>query len=261
LLLLATTGSLISGYASKTSPHLARKFIGKNLSSARTLILGSRRGIEPEEPPAPGLGPRVAGAFIEARGSHALVRRGPATARHPSAGDGRGLRFCPRWGGLRVYLDNGAFSCLLRGTEPDVEEFREFVRATTPAWYPVPADFIPRPSDSKRRQRTLFERTIAVLEAHADGGFCPVVHAGPWLDHYLEAIRRLGRTTHLAIGGLVPHLLNSPGAARRETIARMKRVRKEFPGTIHAFGLGGIVTLHMAAALEVERRPQTEKER
>jgi hypothetical protein len=32
LLLLATTGSLISGYASKTSPHLARKFIGKNLS-------------------------------------------------------------------------------------------------------------------------------------------------------------------------------------------------------------------------------------
>ena len=153
--------------------------------------------------------------------------------------------------GLRVYLDNGAFSCLMRGTEPAVEEFRDFIVATMPAWYPVPADFIPRPTDSKRRQRVLFDRTIAVLEAHADDGFCPVVHAGPWLDHYLEAIRRLGKTQRLAIGGLVPHLLNSLGSQRRETIARLKRVRREFPGTIHAFGVGGIVTLHLAAAIGI----------
>ena len=32
-LLLATTGSMIRGYASKTSPHLAEKFTGKNLTS------------------------------------------------------------------------------------------------------------------------------------------------------------------------------------------------------------------------------------
>lgn len=153
---------------------------------------------------------------------------------------------------VRVYLDNGAFSCLIRGTEPAVEEFRAFVGATSPAWYPVPADFIPRPSDSKKRQKALVDRTIAVLEAHTDNGYCPVIHAGPWLDHYLEALHRLGRTERLAIGGLVPHLLNSAGAQRRETIAGLKRVRRAFPGTIHAFGIGGVVTLHLAAALGID---------
>lgn len=153
---------------------------------------------------------------------------------------------------VRVYLDNGAFSCLLRGTRPAVEEFSAFVRATRPAWYPVPADFIPRPTDSRRRQRALVDRTIRVLEAHADDGYCPVVHAGPWLDRYLEALRRLGRTEKLAIGGLVPHLLNSAGAQRRATIAGIRRVRDEFPGTIHAFGVGGVVTLHLAAALGID---------
>jgi len=154
--------------------------------------------------------------------------------------------------GIRVYLDNGAFSCLLRGTEPAIAEFREFVRATSPVWYPVPADFIPRPSDSRRRQKALVERTVAVLEAHSDDGFCPVIHAGPWLGHYLEVLHRLGRTRQLAVGGLVPHLLNSVGAQRKETITRLRRVRREFPGTIHAFGVGGIVTLHLAAALGID---------
>jgi 7-cyano-7-deazaguanine tRNA-ribosyltransferase len=154
--------------------------------------------------------------------------------------------------GVRVYLDNGAFSCLLRGTKPAVAEFCEFVRATSPVWYPVPADFIPRPNDSRRHQKVLVDRTIRVLEAHTDHGYCPVVHAGPWLDCYLAALRRLGRTEKLAIGGLVPHLLNSAGAQRRATIVGIRRVRDEFPGTIHAFGVGGIVTLHLAAALGID---------
>jgi 7-cyano-7-deazaguanine tRNA-ribosyltransferase len=153
---------------------------------------------------------------------------------------------------VRVYLDNGAFSCLLRGTRPAVAEFREFVRATSPAWYPVPADFIPRPTDSRRRQKELVDRTIQVLEAHSDDGYCPVVHAGPWLDYYLETLRRLGRTKKLAIGGLVPHLLNSAGAQRRATISGIRRLRDQFPGKIHAFGIGGIVTLHLAAALGID---------
>jgi 7-cyano-7-deazaguanine tRNA-ribosyltransferase len=154
--------------------------------------------------------------------------------------------------GVRVFVDNGAFACLRRGDEPAVAEFREFVRRTSPAWYPVPADFIPRPTDSRRRQKDLFQRTISVLEAHAEDGFCPVVHAGPWLDRYMDALQRLGRTDRMAIGGLVPHLLNSKGARRRETIARMKRARREFPGKIHAFGIGGVVTLHLAAALGID---------
>ena len=153
---------------------------------------------------------------------------------------------------VRVYLDNGAFSCLRRGTEPAVEQFRDFVRATSPPWYPVPADFIPRPTDSTRRQKELVDRTIAVLEDHGDDGYCPVIHAGPWLDRYLDALSRVGRTRCLAICALVPQLLNSAGARRRETITLMKRVRDEFPGTIHSFGIGGVVTLHLAAALGID---------
>lgn len=154
--------------------------------------------------------------------------------------------------GLRINLDHGAFACLRRGDEPRIEEFRRFVAAARPSWYPVPADFIPRPSDSRRRQRRLFERTLEVMETHAHNGFCPVVHPGPWLDGYLEALQRLGQTRQLALGGLVPHLLNSAGAQRRQTITHLRRIRREFPGKMHAFGIGGIVTLHLAAALGVD---------
>lgn len=153
---------------------------------------------------------------------------------------------------IRVYLDNGAFACLRRGDEPAMTEFTQFVEAVKPAWYPVPADFIPLPSFSRQKQKCLFERTLAVLEANSGNGFCPVVHPGPWLDNYMEALQRLKQTKQLAIGGLVPHLLNSQGAQRRQTIAMLRRIRKEFPGRIHAFGIGGVVTLHLAAALEID---------
>ena len=47
-------------------------------------------------------------------------------------------------------------------------------------------------------------------------------------------------------------LLNSAGAQRRQTILMIRRIRKGFPGHIHAFGIGGIVTLHLAAALGID---------
>jgi len=180
--------------------------------------------------------------------SYAEFGRRPALCRGAMAG-GFPAVLGPGSAGVKVYLDNGAFACLLAGREPAVEAFKGFVEAARTAWYPVPADFIPRPSDSQRRQGELFRKTVAVLEAHAGDGFCPVIHAGPWLDRYLDALRRLGLTRQLAVGGLVPHLLNSEGAQRRRTIAALRGVRRGFPGTIHAFGVGGVVTLHLAAAL------------
>ena len=153
---------------------------------------------------------------------------------------------------LRLFLDNGAFACLRRGDEPATEEFVAFVREVRPDWYPVPADYIPLPSFSRQRQKRLFEKTVTVLDTHSNDGFCPVIHPGPWLGGYLAAISRLKQTRQLAIGGLVPHLLNSPGAQRRETIKMLCRVRREFSGKIHAFGIGGIVTLHLAAAIGID---------
>lgn len=197
------------------------------------------------DPRSPDFVPRLGAVML----SFDEFRRRPVAHRQATAG---GFAAVLGTASVRVYLDNGAFSCLMRGTEPAVDQFRDFVRSTAPAWYPVPADFIPRPTDSQRRQKELVDRTIAVLEAHGDDGYCPVIHAGPWLDRYLDALRRLGRTRCLAIGGLVPHLLNGAGARRRETIALMKRVRREFPGAIHSFGVGGVVTLHLAAALGID---------
>src|SRR5262249_12147636 len=52
--------------------------------------------------------------------------------------------------------------------------------------------------------------------------------------------------------GRVPQLLSRPGAQRREAILILRRIRGEFPGHIHAFGIGGIVTLHLAAALGID---------
>jgi hypothetical protein len=190
-------------------------------------------------------------SFDEFRQRPALLQR---AMRHglSAALEGPAGYSAPPADGIRFFLDNGAFACLRRGDEPAAEEFCRFVAAVRPAWYPVPADFIPLPTYSRRRQRALFERTVAVLEAHQGDGYCPVVHPGPWLGGYLDVLHRLGQTRQLALGGLVPHLLSSPGARRRQTITLLRRVRREFPGRIHAFGVGGVVTLHLAAALGVD---------
>lgn len=183
-------------------------------------------------------------SFDEFRRRSAVLQRAAADGLHSILG-------VPSSSSLRVYLDNGAFACLRRGDEPAVAEYLQFVAQVKPAWYPVPADYIPLPSEARARQQRLFQRTIAVLEAHTGNGFCPVIHPGPWLDRYLDVLDRLCLHRQLALGGLVPHLLNSVGAQRRQTIALVRRVCRQFPGRIHAFGIGGIVTLHLAAALGV----------
>jgi hypothetical protein len=152
---------------------------------------------------------------------------------------------------LHIYLDNGAFAYHKRNDEPAIAEYLQFVRAVKPTWYPVPADYIPLPNQSSYHQRRLFERTVAVMEAHSENGFCPVIHPGPWLDRYMDALARLNLTRQVALGGLVPHLLSRPGAQRRGTIVSLGRTCRMFPGRIHAFGIGGVVTLHLAAALGV----------
>jgi 7-cyano-7-deazaguanine tRNA-ribosyltransferase len=180
-------------------------------------------------------------SFDEFRGRPAVVRAVVARGIHAAV-----LKSAD---GVRVFLDNGAFACLRRGGTPDIARFKQFVRSTAPHWYPVPADYIPLPTQSVKAQRELFRKTVGVMRKYAGDGYCPVVHAGPWLSGYTDAVRECGIRSHLAVGGLVPHLLNSEGAQRKETIRMLAGVRREFPGRIHAFGLGGIVTLHLGAAL------------
>lgn len=153
---------------------------------------------------------------------------------------------------VRVYLDNGAFACLRRGDSPDMAAFCRFVEATKPAWYPVPADYIPLPSQSRREQRVLFQKTVRVARRYVPQGFRPVIHPGPWLEGYIEELLGHPAPAELALGGLVPHLLNSKGSQRKATIKMLRKVRSLYRGKVHAFGLGGIVTLHLGAALGVD---------
>jgi queuine/archaeosine tRNA-ribosyltransferase len=156
--------------------------------------------------------------------------------------------------GTKVYLDNGAFAFWRRGMDPPVSEYSEFVRSALPDWFPVPADFIPSPNLERASQHELMRRTMAMNVDFADKGFVPVLHAGDWLEEYLEAFEREGflRGPHIAIGGLVPRLLSSRGATtRRNVVDSLRRVRAAYPYSLHAFGIGGLNTLHVAAVLGV----------
>jgi len=156
---------------------------------------------------------------------------------------------------MSVYLDNGSFAFWRKGIEPPIYDYTEFVTEAKPDWYPIPADYIPHPQLSKDEQRHLFSKTMEVNLAYASQGFVPIMHAGDWLEGYLEAFERngLSRCKEIGLGGLVPRLLMSRGSTSRErVIDAIRQVRERFDGHLHIFGIGGLGTLHLAASLAVD---------
>ena len=156
---------------------------------------------------------------------------------------------------MSVYLDNGSFAFWRKGLERPIEEYVEFVSIVRPDWYPVPADYIPHPQLSRREQKLLFHKTMKMNLKYADKGFVPVMHAGDWLEEYLQAFERHGLLScdQVALGGLVPRLLSSKGSkSRREVVDAIRKVRDLFKGKLHVFGIGGLGTLHLASALKVD---------
>ena len=154
-----------------------------------------------------------------------------------------------------VYLDNGSFAFWRQGLERPIHEYTEFVTRAEPDWYPVPADFIPHPQLSHQEQRQLFEQTMQVNLKYAPKGYIPVIHAGDWLELYLEVLEK-NRGLHsigVALGGLVPRLLTSKGSvSRKRAVDAIRRTRITIPTALHVFGIGGLTTLHLAAALGVD---------
>jgi hypothetical protein len=158
--------------------------------------------------------------------------------------------------GVRVYLDNGAFSNIRSGESPDSRAYWKFAKAVKPDWYPIPADFIPLPSMTHAEQYRCFKKTMYYNRAYSFDGCVPVVHAGVKLDQYLKAFAahdELSQKKMLALGGLVPQLLQTKGTGpKTQVVDSIISVRKQIKGKIHVFGIGGTATLHLAAILGLD---------
>lgn len=94
-----------------------------------------------------------------------------------------------------------------KGRSP-IDAFVEFVKATRPDWFPIPADFIPSPDTSAEVSLELSQKTAAMNETFAPRGFVPVVHVDPVFARYFERAVITLNPTSVAIGGLVPLLLH-----------------------------------------------------
>ncbi len=159
-------------------------------------------------------------------------------------------------GRIRIYIDNGAFANILAGNKLPERDYQEFVSRSKPDWYPVPADFIPLPSMTRAEQESCFEKTMRRNRNFSFDGFVPVIHAGGKLEKYIKAIQaheELNRKNVLALGGLVPQFFQTHGTGPKTTaIDSILKVRQSFNGKIHAFGIGGTATLHIACVLGLD---------
>lgn len=157
---------------------------------------------------------------------------------------------------VKVYLDNGAFSNIRSGKVPNSQAYKKFVEKTNPDWYPVPADYIPLPDMTTVEQYACYRKTMGYNINYSYDGYVPVVHAGPKLKDYLAAIAahdELSQKRQLALGGLVPQLLQTKGTGpKTQAVDSIITARQQFDGEIHVFGIGGTATLHLAAILGMD---------
>lgn len=157
---------------------------------------------------------------------------------------------------IKIYLDNGSFYFIRHGSEVPVKEYVEFVKQAQPDWYPVPQDFIPSPKMSLAEQQECLELTMDMNRRYRQGNYVPVVHISQVLDQYvlrLKSYKSLLKKDFIALGGIVPNLLRAPKAMHPQKILeKLMHVRHEFQDKkLHVFGIGGTVTLHIAALLGI----------
>jgi hypothetical protein len=153
---------------------------------------------------------------------------------------------------IKIYLDNGAFYFLGRGSITPTYEYEEFVQNAQPDWYPIPQEFIPTPSMSLDHQLSCFNRTMTVNRSFGHDDFVPVIHISQLLPKYIKEVsshERLAAKPAIALGGIVPNLLRAPKAIPYEHILEnLWKVRVAFASKqLHVFGIGGTATLHLAA--------------
>lgn len=159
-------------------------------------------------------------------------------------------------GYIKIYLDNGAFYFISRSGETPVKEYAEFVRIAQPDWYPIPQDFIPTPKMTLQEQRECLNLTMDMNRRYWQGNYVPVVHISTVLEEYvsrLKSYKSFLPKEAIALGGIVPNLLRAPKAMHpQKVLESLIHVRQEFRDKkLHVFGIGGTVTVHIAALLRI----------
>jgi hypothetical protein len=152
-----------------------------------------------------------------------------------------------------IFLDNGSYTMLGGGLKPPIAEYVRFVRHAKPDWFPVPVDYVPSPSASRKLARRLAEQTAEINEKFGLAEYVPVIHMGPHFSEYFRRTIETLKPKRVAIGGMVPYVRFARGANPRLALQRLADARKSFEGSIHVFGLaGGITSVHITAALGID---------
>jgi 7-cyano-7-deazaguanine tRNA-ribosyltransferase len=157
---------------------------------------------------------------------------------------------------IKIYLDNGAFYFITHGGETPVKEYAEFVKNAQPDWFPIPQDFIPTPKMTLEEQQECLRLTMNMNCRYWQGNYVPVVHISTVLEEYisrLKSYKSLLQKDSIALGGIVPNLLKASKAMHPQKILEsLIHVRHEFRDKkLHVFGIGGTITLHIAALLGI----------
>ena len=157
---------------------------------------------------------------------------------------------------IRIFLDNGSFYFATHNDESPTKEYVEFVKYARPDWYPVPRDLIPTPKMTLEEQQSCLSSTMAMNCRYRQGRYVPVIHVSTVFEEYvsrLKSYKSLEKKESIALGGIVPNLLKAPKAMHPEKILEnLMHVRTEFRDKkLHVFGIGGTVTLHIAALLGI----------
>jgi len=155
---------------------------------------------------------------------------------------------------IKIYLDNGAFYFITHGGTIPVQEYTEFVENAQPDWFPIPQDFIPTPKMTQEEQQKCLELTMEMNFRYWQGNYVPVVHISVLLKDYVSRLKSyelLLQKETIALGGIVPNLLKAPKAMHPQKILeKLIHIRQEFRDKkLHVFGIGGTITLHIAALL------------
>jgi 7-cyano-7-deazaguanine tRNA-ribosyltransferase len=157
---------------------------------------------------------------------------------------------------IKVYLDNGSFYFSSHDIKVPVQEYCDFVKNAQPNWFPIPQDFIPSPKMTLEEQQNCLELTMDMNCLYWQGDYVPVVHVSIVLEEYvsrLKSYESLLNKEAIALGGIVPNLLRASKAMHPKKILEILiHVRQEFRDKkLHIFGIGGTITLHIAALLGI----------
>lgn len=157
---------------------------------------------------------------------------------------------------IKIYLDNGAFYFITHGGETPIKEYAEFVKHAQPDWFPIPQDFIPTPKMVLEEQRKCLNLTMDMNRRFRQGDYVPVIHISTLLEEYvhcLKSYKPLMQKDAIALGGIVPNLLKAPKAMHpQKVLESLIHVRQQFRDKkLHVFGIGGTITLHIAALLGI----------